>query len=140
MILDAGLETEMKRLAKESFGYRLRQKRMAAGLSQAELGMRVGLSMRMVSYYEAETDQPPPGDVVAKFAKALRTPSDELLGIKPFKEAVTMGSVRLLKRLQRIQRLPRHDQRTVLQVLDGLLAKRNGAGDNNGRGRKEAVA
>lgn len=130
----------MKRLEKESFGYRLRQRRMAAGLSQAELGRQVGLSMRMVSYYEAESDQPPPGDVVAKFSKSLRTSSDELLGIKPLKEAVSMGSLRMLKRLQRIQKLPRHDQRTVLAVLDGLLAKRNGAGDNNGRGRKEVVA
>lgn len=122
------------------FGAGLQQLRKSRGLSQEDLGKKVGLSIRMMTYYEQGHGRLPTGEIILKLAKALHVSVDHLLGIKQIKAESYPRDVRLLKRLRRIEKLPRHDQRTVLAVLDGLLAKRNGAGDNNGRGRKEAVA
>jgi DNA-binding XRE family transcriptional regulator len=43
----------------ESFGDRLARLRQAAGLSQRDLAAEVGISQRMVAYYEKETGHPP---------------------------------------------------------------------------------
>ena len=58
---------------------RLRQSR---GLTQDELGSRVGLSNRMIAYYERE-DAEPPGPHLPALAQALRVATDEFLAVKP---------------------------------------------------------
>lgn len=124
MTFVAEVVSDVKKLKKDCFGFRLRQVRMERGLSQTDLGKRVGLSKRMVSYYEAEAEQSPPGDVILKFANALMVSSDQLLGRRIMKTKTDPRKARLLKRLERIADLPSHEQRAVIQHLEGLLAKR----------------
>lgn len=54
----------------EGFGPRLARLRQARG-TQEELGTAVGLSNRMVAYYERH-DAQPPGALLAPLAQALR--------------------------------------------------------------------
>ena len=115
---------DVKKLKKDCFGFRLRQVRMERGLSQTDLGKRVGLSKRMVSYYEAEAEQSPPGEVVLNFANALQVSTDQLLGRRIIKAKKDPKLARLLRRLERIATLPPNDQRAVVQHIEGLLAKR----------------
>jgi transcriptional regulator with XRE-family HTH domain len=114
---------EMKERVLEGFGPRLAQIRKSRGLTQAELGERVGLSNRMIAHYERE-DAQPPGPILPDLARALGVTTDELLGVEPLPETTSPKTARLLKRLQRIEQLPPADQRAVLKVLDALIDSR----------------
>ncbi len=69
----------------EVFGKPLRTIRLAQGMTQEELGDAVGVSNRVIAYYEAD-DAQPPGAMLVDLAKKLRVSSDELLGLKPVKK------------------------------------------------------
>jgi transcriptional regulator with XRE-family HTH domain len=107
----------------EPFGPRLARLRQARGLTQEELGATVGLSNRMVAYYE-RGDAQAPGPVLAALASALKVSTDELLGLRPIKDGTSPKTARLLKRLKRVEDLAPADQRAVLKIVDGLLAAR----------------
>jgi len=62
------------------FGKRLREIRQRRGLTQAELGVAVGVSKRVITYYERD-DALPPGAVLVHLAQVLRVSTDELLGV-----------------------------------------------------------
>jgi transcriptional regulator with XRE-family HTH domain len=83
----------------------------------------VGVSNRVIAYYEGEEAQPP-GAMLADLAQALHVSADELLGLKPVTAKRSQRAARLLKRLQKIEELPATDQRTVLKLLDALHAAR----------------
>ena len=115
--------TWLKEEIMPGFGERLTRLRKATGLTQTELGEKVGLSQRMVAYYEKDEAQPP-GPMLIDLANALETTVDELLGKTNPKEPLTNPKeARFLKRLKRIQELPPQDRRAILKVLDALLAQ-----------------
>jgi transcriptional regulator with XRE-family HTH domain len=89
----------------EGFGGRLAQIRESHGLTQAELAVTVGVSRRVIAYYEPEDSQPP-GAMLVDLAKALRVSTDQLLGLKPSKDTTSPRAARVVKRLQRIAQLP----------------------------------
>lgn len=106
-----------------TFGKRLAALRRARGLTQAALGETVGVSQRVIAYYEGERGQPP-GALLADLSRVLKVSADELLGLRPAQEKQAPKTVRLLKRLLKIADLPPADQRTVLTLLDALHAAR----------------
>jgi transcriptional regulator with XRE-family HTH domain len=114
----------MKARTLEGFGPRLAQIRKSRGLTQGELGERVGVSYRMIAHYERR-DAQPPGPILPDLARALGVSADELLGIEPLREEVDPKTARLLKRLRRIEKLPPADQRAVLKILDALIDARD---------------
>lgn len=125
----AFLELPMKERTLEGFGDRLAEMRQSRGMTQAELALAVGVSRRVIAYYEHE-DAQPPGAMLVDLAKALRISTDQLLGLKLPKEKRSPRTARLLKRLQRIEQLPTTDQRVVLKLVDGLLERHS---RSNGR-------
>jgi transcriptional regulator with XRE-family HTH domain len=62
------------------FRDRLKEKRLAAGMTQAELAEKVGVSARTIQNYEMGTRKPRNLEVIQKIAEALRTTPDYLLG------------------------------------------------------------
>jgi transcriptional regulator with XRE-family HTH domain len=64
------------------FGARLAELRKAAGYTQVQLADEIGISQRMISYYE-KTDDHPIAKVLRHFAQALEVSTDELLGVAP---------------------------------------------------------
>lgn len=105
------------------FGDRLTQLRKAKGLTQTELGKKIGISQRMIAYYEKDEAQPP-GPMLIDLANTLETTVDELLGkTNPSEPLTNPKEARFLKRLKRIQELPPQDRRAILKVLDALLAQ-----------------
>ena len=80
-----------------------------------------------VAYYEQQ-DAQPPGAMLVDLARALRVTMDELLGLKPTKEKTSPRTARLLKRLQKVEKLPPSDQRVVLKLVDGLLERQRSSG------------
>lgn len=110
----------MKERTLEGFGARLAALRQRRGLSQTELGKAVGVSKRVIVYYESAGAQPP-GAMLVDLARALRVTADELLGLKPLRATPSPKVARLLKRLERLAELPPAEQRAVLKVVDGFL-------------------
>jgi transcriptional regulator with XRE-family HTH domain len=125
----ACLELPMKERTLEGFGDRLAEIRQSRAMTQADLAQAVGVSRRVIAYYEHQ-DAQPPGAMLVDLAKALRVSADQLLGLKPSKDKTSPKTARLLKRLQKVERLPPTDQRVVLKLVDGLLERVRA----NGRG------
>jgi transcriptional regulator with XRE-family HTH domain len=116
----------MKERSIVGFGSRLAAIRKERGITQAQLGEKVGVSNRVIAYYETESDQPP-GSLLVDLCVALKVSADELLGIKTPRERRDPKTARLINRLKRVAELPPAQQRAVLQHLDGLLAAQKSA-------------
>ena len=114
----------MKERTLKGFGKRLVDIRQGLGLTQAELGEAVGVSKRVIAYYEQD-DAQPPGAMLVDLARALGVSTDQLLGLKLPKEKRSPRNARLMKRLQKIEHLPPTERRVILKMLDSL-AERHG--------------
>jgi transcriptional regulator with XRE-family HTH domain len=101
------------------FGKRLAALRKQAGYTQTELAQELGVSQRMISYYEAHSEYPPV-NLLPDLAQLLGVTSDELLGIQPLKKSRQPDS-RLLRRLQQIEKLDAARKRQVLQMIDTVI-------------------
>jgi len=93
--------------------------RKAAGYTQVELAKELGISQRMVSYYEGRAEHPPTG-ILPALAKALGVTTDELLGVQAVKETRKPDS-RLERRLQQIQRLDPKPRKQIMQLIDTFI-------------------
>lgn len=113
----------MKERTLEGFGERLKEIRLGRGLTQQELGDAVGVSNRVIAYYEQD-DAQPPGALLVDLARALDVTTDELLGMKPLEETVPPRKARIRKRLRQVEELPPADRRAVLKFVDALVESR----------------
>jgi len=106
-------------------GPRVAQLRRARGLTQDEFGARVGLSQRMVAYYESQKGNPP-ADLLPKFAEVLDVSIDELFGRRP-RAAKTDAprNLRLWRKLRRVETLPPKDREAVLRLIDAFFRNRD---------------
>jgi len=105
------------------FGKRLAELRKAAGYTQLQLADEIGVSRRVIAYYETEAVNPP-ATFLADLASALGLSSDELLGMKPVKGKAHKGAIRsrLERRLRQIERLSPQPKRQILAFIDTILA------------------
>jgi transcriptional regulator with XRE-family HTH domain len=103
-----------------TIGHRLREIRRRRGLTQTEVAEQLGIDQTLVSNYERGAARLH-GALVAGFAKALRVSADEILATKQPSTRDSPVNGRLLRRLQRIEELPRADQKAVLKFLGALL-------------------
>ena len=112
----------MKKKASD-FGKRIATVRKSRGLSQRDLASKVGISNRMIAYYEAQTNRPPAAKLPV-IANALKISIDELLGNSPLSVKEPLNG-RLWKRLQAVEKLPPQAQKQVVELVE-LLAKSTG--------------
>lgn len=107
----------------ESLGQRLCRLRKARGFTQVELAAKTGLIQALISDYELDKLRPNP-DVLVQYALALDVSTDEILGLRERSEprpAASPVSRRLLRRLERFDRLPKRDQDALLRTIDAFL-------------------
>jgi len=105
-------------------GKRLAEIRKNQGLTQSELGRRIGLSRRMVVYYETVSDNIP-ANLLAKIATALKVSADELLGLKSLSIEESKTSLRLLSKLKVVGQFPRRQIKSVLDYINALKSIQN---------------
>lgn len=105
-----------------NFGERLAELRKHAGYTQVEFAQEVGISQRMVAYYESP-EAHAPANLLPDMARVLGVSTDELLGIAPLRRAKKVGNSRLERRLQQIEKLPPQEKRQVLQLLDAFIER-----------------
>lgn len=63
------------------FGYRLKELRLQAGLTQKQLAEQIGITKSVVSFYELRERTPSP-EILIKLASVFHVSTDYLLGIE----------------------------------------------------------
>ena len=106
---------------------RLAHLRRAHGFSQTELGALLGVSQRVMTYYERQSDRLP-AHLLPRLAEALAVTVDELLGVRPVKATPAPRNTRLWRRLRDVEKLPPGDRKAVLKFVDALLVRQRVAG------------
>jgi transcriptional regulator with XRE-family HTH domain len=106
----------------QTIARRIRDLRKRRGLTQVELAKLVGIDQTLLSTYERGTVRLH-GAMVAALAKALRSTSDEILGLKEPKDSGPIKDRRFLRRLQQIDHLPRRKKDALLTTIDAFLTE-----------------
>lgn len=105
----------------ESLGRRMARLRKARGITQVELAAHLDTTQTLVSDYELDRRRLH-AEMIVRVAKVLGVTTDELLGSKALRGAGSAPlSLRLTRRLHRIEELSPARQKLVLQTLDTLL-------------------
>lgn len=112
----------IKREASEGFGARLAQLRKQAGITQTALAQEIGISQRMMAYYEGPTAHPPAG-LLPAMARALGISVEALLGTELAKRRTKAVDTRMQRRLQQIANLPSEERRQILQLVDAFIER-----------------
>jgi transcriptional regulator with XRE-family HTH domain len=114
-----GLVTASDREFYRALGQRLAEARKAAGLTQTQLAEQLGIAQQTLAHYEMGR---------LRIAVALLPPLVKLLGIsiealmgEQIPPAKRGPAPKLQQQIERIQQLPRTQQRFVMQMLDTVL-------------------
>ena len=112
-----------KETTKSNFGRRMSGLRKKAGLTQQELAEALGISRRMVAYYEGESAYAPTA-LLPKMAELFGVTLEELLATPSREqEPAKPRDTRLLRRLRKIERLPLQERRQIIQFIDAFLER-----------------
>lgn len=106
----------------ETFGERLARLRVKAGYTQRDFAAEVGISNRMVAYYETESAYPP-AHLLPLLAKVLHVSTDILLGLDHSKVKQTTRDNRLWRRFQKIEQMGPREKRQIMQLLDAFIER-----------------
>ncbi len=112
----------------KNFGEKLSRIRRAKGFTQTELGKKIGVSQRVIAYYEGETSYPPT-HLIIPIAKVLKVSLDDLLGLKKVDISDT-NHIRFWNKFKKAENLTPKDKRALLNYLDALLYRSKPKVDN----------
>lgn len=101
------------------FGARIANLRREQSMTQVQLADALGVSQQTVNAYEAGTRRVPVS-MLAELATTLAVSVEELIGVSS-PSGRRGPAPKLLQQVERIQRLPRSQQRFVMQMIDTAL-------------------
>jgi transcriptional regulator with XRE-family HTH domain len=104
----------------ENFGARLAELRKTAGYTQVEFAAELGITQRMVAYYEAPNANAP-AHLLPRIGEVLGVGVDVLLGTRPPKRMKLVATNRLERRLLEIEKLDVKAKRQITQLLDTFI-------------------
>lgn len=115
----------LKLTTDESFGERLSRLRKERSMTQVLLAKKTGLTQSLITNYESGRLRLN-ADIICRFCQALGVSSDELLGLKSSRSAAVVEagsglSLKIVRRLAKIEKLPTSRQKALLQTLDLFL-------------------
>jgi transcriptional regulator with XRE-family HTH domain len=102
------------------FGERLHALREEAGLSQAQVAEKLGISQRAYAFWEREPIALRAEQLTA-LAKTLGAPVDALLGEQSGKQRGNGPAGKLRQVFERASRLPRHQQTKVAEFVEAFV-------------------
>ena len=107
--------------AAETPGERLARLRKERGWTQVELAERVGITQTLLSDYERGRLRLK-ADMIVQFSTALEVTTDELLQSNGARSPLRpKPSLRLQRRMEKIKKLPPHQQNYLLKTIDVFL-------------------
>jgi transcriptional regulator with XRE-family HTH domain len=104
----------------ETLGQRVARLRKERGFTQVDLAEKIGLVQNIVSAIERDRLKLS-AEMAVRFARALEVTTDELLEPAKSKRRSAKPSRKVLRRLERIESLPAHQQNAVLKSIDLML-------------------
>lgn len=107
------------RTQRPELGERIAQARQEAGLTQKQLAEKLGVTQRVVTYWEREAVGLR-ADQLASLAEALEVSSDYFLGRKNSRRGNGPAG-RAKKTFEEVSKLPRSQQKKILDVVDMLI-------------------
>ena len=114
-----------KSVDNKSIGDRIVKLRKLQGKTQFKLASIIGLSRSHLGNYENGLIHLN-DEMVIRFAHALKVSTDKLLGFEVDNKTVeNPPNVRLIKRMQEIEKLPPSDQKVIIRTLDTFLKGSN---------------
>jgi transcriptional regulator with XRE-family HTH domain len=105
----------------KTIGHRIRDLRKRRGLTQVEIAEKLGIQQALLSAYELGQVRIH-GALVAAFADIFKVSADEILGLKPQKQNGPFSDRRFLRRLERIEKLPKRAKQTLLSTIDTYIS------------------
>jgi transcriptional regulator with XRE-family HTH domain len=105
----------------ETPGERLARLRKERGWTQVELAERVAITQTLLSDYERGKLRLN-ADMIVRLANALETTTDSLLRPAAAQPPLRhKPSLRVQRRMEKIEKLPPHQQNYLLKTIDGFL-------------------
>lgn len=104
----------------ETFGQRLARIRKEKGYTQVELSKKMDMIQVLISDYEHDKLRPH-HEIIARFAKALGVSADALLGLEKDTQNQNTPSLKIQRRMSKIEQLPPSQQRALLQTIDAFV-------------------
>lgn len=101
-------------------GNRMAAIRKNRGTTQVQLAQIVGISQKLISSYEVGRITLS-AEMLLRIAKALGVTSDEILGLSNKTSDVPTLSLRLMKRMSVIEKLPEAKKKHILRTLDDSI-------------------
>lgn len=109
----------------KNIGKRIRSRRQELGLSQAELGSRLGIHQKQISSYERGVNLPS-SEVMIRLAEVLGVSLDYLAYSKEVAASPSYEpsyDSELMERFKALQELTAEERGLALQVLDLIILK-----------------
>lgn len=103
-------------------GSRIAQRRKDSHLTQVQLAETLGISQPTMNAYELGRRRVPVS-ALPVLAKSLGVGLEELLGESQAATKKRGPAPKLQQQVERLARLPKAQQRVVMQMLDGVLAQ-----------------
>lgn len=107
-------------------GRQIAQRRKALGLTQTDLAEHLGIAQQTMAHYEGGTARIAVA-MLPTVARVLDVSIEELIGTPAKRNAGKRGPApKLQQQLEQVSRLPRAQQRFVMQMLDTVLQQQAG--------------
>lgn len=119
-----------------ALGKRVVTLRESRGMTQAELARALGVSQQALFAYEIG-DRRISALVLERIAKLFKMSMDQLLGLTPDTTRKGRLSPKAMRHAERLQALPRTQQRFVVRIID-VLEERNHESKAGPRGRSRS--
>jgi len=109
-------------LGNKTLGQRIAEARRLKGLTQIELAKKIGITQKLVTDYETGRTHMN-AEMLARFSIAISIPADKLLGLNFDSENSGMKtfSLRYMRRIREIDKLPEIRRRAILKTIDDLI-------------------
>ena len=108
----------------KDLGRRVAQLRQQARMSQQAVADELGIAQQTLAHYEVGRLRMPVS-LLPKLAELFGVPGDELLGLNSTRAGKRGPTPLLQKQIERLNRLPKAQQKVVLKMLDGVLSQTN---------------
>jgi transcriptional regulator with XRE-family HTH domain len=108
----------------KELGARIAQLRKEAGLSQQAVADALEIAQQTYANYEVARARPAVS-MLPMLAQLFGVSVDELLGLHKNGPGKRGPTPLLQKQIERLNRLPKAQQRVVMQMLDGVLSQSN---------------
>ena len=102
------------------FGKNLAALRVNAGLTQKQMAEKIGIPASLVTDYERGRLRLH-ADLIVKIAKILNISADAILGLNNTVSTQDEISLRLTKRMKKIDQLSEFKKKIILQIIDGYI-------------------